>query len=77
MSKYVFPNNRSYRKIQKVLQNMSARNYATLGITKYVQILARRTPARKAGFSQIKKIPYQVPPTQLGPRKCIFWKNTF
>ena len=26
-------------------------------------------PAQSAGFSQIKKIPYQVPPTQLGPRK--------
>ena len=29
-------------------------------------------PARSAGFSQIKKIPYQAPPTQLGPRKCTF-----
>ena len=25
--------------------------------------------------SRIKKIPYQAPPTQLGPRKCTFWKN--
>ena len=32
-------------------------------------------PARSAGFSPIKKIPYQAPPTQLGPRKCTFWKN--
>ena len=29
-------------------------------------------PARSAGFSRIKKIPYQAPPTQLGPRKCTF-----
>ena len=29
------------------------------------------------GFSQIKKIPYQAPPTQFGPRKCTFWKNIF
>ena len=34
-------------------------------------------PARSVGFSQIKKIPYQAPPTQLGPRKCTFWKNAF
>ena len=32
-------------------------------------------PARSAGFSRIKKIPYQAPPTQLGPRKCTFQKN--
>ena len=31
---------------------------------------ARRAAARS--FSQIKKIPYQAPPTQLGPRKCTF-----
>ena len=29
-------------------------------------------PARSAGFSRIKKIPYQAPPTQLGPQKCTF-----
>ena len=29
-------------------------------------------PARSAGFSRIEKIPYQAPPTQLGPRKCTF-----
>ena len=29
-------------------------------------------PARSAGFSRIKKIPYQAPPNQLGPRKCTF-----
>ena len=29
-------------------------------------------PARSAGFSRIKKIRYQAPPTQLGPRKCTF-----
>ena len=29
-------------------------------------------PARSAGFSRSKKIPYQAPPTQLGPRKCTF-----
>ena len=34
-------------------------------------------PARSAGFSRIKKIPYKAPPTQLGPRKCTFWKNAF
>ena len=34
-------------------------------------------PARSAGFSRIKKIPYQAPPTQLGPRKCTFWKKAF
>ena len=28
-------------------------------------------------FSRIKKIPYQAPPTQLGPRKCTFWENRF
>ena len=27
--------------------------------------------------SRIKKIPYQAPPTQLGPQKCAFWKNAF
>ena len=27
-------------------------------------------------FSRIKKIPYQAPPTQLGPQNCKFWKNT-
>ena len=31
----------------------------------------------KQGFSRIKKIPYQAPPTQLGPRKCTFWKKAF
>ena len=25
--------------------------------------------------AQTKKIPYQAPPTQLGPQKCTFWKN--
>ena len=34
-------------------------------------------PARSAGFSRIKKIPYQAPLTQLGPRKCTFWKKAF
>ena len=34
-------------------------------------------PARSAGFSRIKKIPYQAPPTQLGPRKCTLWQNAF
>ena len=34
-------------------------------------------PALRAGFSRIKKIPYQAPPTQLGPQKCAFWKNAF
>ena len=34
-------------------------------------------PARSAGFSQIKKIPSQAPPTQLGPQKCKFCKNAF
>ena len=34
-------------------------------------------PARSAGFSRIKKIPYQAPPTQLGPQKCTFGKNAF
>ena len=29
------------------------------------------------GTTRIKKIPYQAPPTQLGPRKCTFWKNAF
>ena len=38
---------------------------------------ARRTAARSAGFSRIQKIPYQAPPTQLGPQKCTFWKNAF
>ena len=33
---------------------------------------ARRAAARSAAFSRIKKIPYQAPPTQLGPRKCTF-----
>ena len=32
-------------------------------------------PARSAGFSRIKKIPYQAPPTQLRPRKCTFKKK--
>ena len=36
---------------------------------KYQEIIK---PARSAGFSRIKKIPYQAPPTQLGPRKCTF-----
>ena len=31
----------------------------------------------RAGFSRIKKIPYQAPLTQLGPQKCTFWKNAF
>ena len=31
-----------------------------------------KVAAQSAGFSQIKKIPYQAPPTQLGPRKCTF-----
>ena len=30
-----------------------------------------RATARSAGFSRIKKIPYQAPPTQLGPRNAI------
>ena len=30
-----------------------------------------------AGFSRIKKIPYQAPLTQLRPQKCTFWKNAF
>ena len=30
-----------------------------------------------AGFSRIKKIPYQAPPTQLGPQKCTFCKDAF
>ena len=34
-------------------------------------------PARSPGFSRIKKIPYQNPPTQLGPQKCTFWKKAF
>ena len=34
-------------------------------------------PLRSAGFSQIKKIPYQAPPTQLEPQKCTFWKKAF
>ena len=34
-------------------------------------------PAQSAGFSRIKKIPYQAPPTQLGPRKCTFWRKKF
>merc|ERR1712127_575336 len=34
-------------------------------------------PARSAGFSLIKKIPYQALPTQLGPRKCTFSKKAF
>ena len=29
----------------------------------------------KAGFSRIKKIPYQAPPTHLGPQKCTLKKN--
>ena len=33
--------------------------------------------AERVGFSRIKKIPYQAPPTQLGPRKCTIWKNAF
>ena len=37
---------------------------------------ARMAAARSAGFSQIKKIPYQAPP-QLGPRKCTFKKTLF
>ena len=41
------------------------------------QIRLLMKPARSAGFSRIKKIPYQAPPTQLGPRKCTFWKNAF
>ena len=32
-------------------------------------------PARSVGFSRIKKIPYQAPPTQLGRRKCTFSKK--
>ena len=34
-------------------------------------------PARSAGarFSQIKKIPYQAPPTQLGPHMYILEKR--
>ena len=32
----------------------------------------RGAAARSAGFSRIKKIPYQAPPTQLGPQKCTF-----
>ena len=32
---------------------------------------------KPAGFSRIKKIPYQAPPIQLGPRKCTFWKKAF
>ena len=27
--------------------------------------------------SRIKKIPYQAPPTQLGPQKSTFWKRAF
>ena len=34
-------------------------------------------PARSKGFSPTKKIPYQAPPTQLGPQKCTFCKNAF
>ena len=34
-------------------------------------------PARSAGFSRIKKIPYQAPPTQFGSQKCTFSKNAF
>ena len=34
-------------------------------------------PAGSAGFSRIRKMPYQAPPTQLGPRKCTFWKNAY
>ena len=40
---------------------------------KYVCYQARVS----AGLSQIKKIPYQAPPSQLGARKCTFWKNAF
>ena len=40
---------------------------------------ARVCMARKSGdFIMVyKKIPYQAPLTQLGPRKCTFWKNAF
>ena len=34
-------------------------------------------PARSVGFGRIKKIPYQAPPTQLGPQECTLWKNAF
>ena len=33
---------------------------------------ARAKRGRPQGFSRIKKIPYQAPPTQLGLRKCTF-----
>ena len=32
---------------------------------------------RAYNFSRIKKIPYQAPPTQLGPQKFTLWKNAF
>ena len=41
-----------------------------------IQKLYRIYQARTR-FSQIKKIPYQAPLTQLGPQKCTFWKNAF
>ena len=46
----------------------------TFSVTDIVYIIK---PTRSAGFSQIKKIPYQAPLTQLGPQKCTFWKNAF
>ena len=37
-----------------------------------LKLLLLMKPAQSAGFLQIKKIPYQAPPTQLGPRKSTF-----
>ena len=55
--------------------------YKSLGITRQMfDLMLKKVfikPARSAGFSRIKKIPYQAPPTQLGPQKCTFWKHAF
>ena len=37
-----------------------------------VHLLTLYSIIKPAGFSRIKMIPYQAPPTQLGPRKCTF-----
>ena len=53
-------------------RNVHLRDFTVSPISTACSDGARRAAARSAGFSRIKKIPYQAPPTQLGPRKCTF-----
>ena len=57
--------------IDKLIQSYEIEKHKMDDSTNFIK------PARSAGFSRIKKIPYQAPPTQLGPQKCTFWKIAF